>query len=167
MPDKDMPEKIGYEKCATEEYLVVSTKAKVAAGTAIEKAIQANFEIMQREFPKLNIKQTGPVLLIYHLKGEVNGAPTGEYALETAYPIGRGKLIRIDPRSKLASRELKKSKCARHIFRGPVWETPWAGFVEAVKADGVRNIREIREVYRTFKGGASQENEIELQIILE
>ena len=160
-----------YEKGATEEYLVVSTKTKVAAGMAIEKAIQANFGILQSEFPKLNIKQTGPVLMIYHLKGEATGAPSGlpaaGYVLETAYPIGRGKLIRIDPRSKLASRELKKSKCASYVYKGPVWETPWNGFIEAAKADGVRNIREIREVYRVFKGGSSAENEIELQIILE
>jgi hypothetical protein len=164
-----------YGQAATEEYLVVSIKTKVAAGVEVAKAIQANFEILQREFPKLNIKQTGPVLLIYHLKGDSHGAPAGipnvvpttEYALETAYPIGRGKLIRIDPRSKLVNRELKKSKCARYLFKGPVWDAPWGDFITAVKADGVRHIKEIREVYRVFKGGASPDNEIELQIILE
>jgi hypothetical protein len=156
-----------YEKSATEEYLIVSTKIKVGAAMAVEAAIKANFEVLQREFPRLNVKQTGPVIMIYQFKGDYKGLAAQEYVLETAYPIGRGKMIKIDPKSKLASRDLKKSRCASYLFKGPVWETPWDEFIAAVKADGALNIRQIREVYRVFKGGGSPENETELQVILE
>jgi hypothetical protein len=155
-----------YENSTTEEYLIISTKTKVTEGKDIEQAIKANFEILQKEFPRLNIKQVGPVIMIYHLKRDLDGAPHQDLVLETGYPIGRGKMIKMDPQSKLNMRELKKLKCASFLFKGPVWETPWDEFSVSVKAGGATKVREIREIYRVFKGGGSAENEIELQIIL-
>lgn len=157
---------MNFEYGATEEYMVVSTRTKVKDGTPVETAIQKNFETLQREFPKLNTKQTGPVILIYRFKRDANGVRSKEFDLETAFPVARGKLITADPRSKLVVRELKKAKCASHLFKGPVSEAPWDVLQKAVVGEGKMDVEEIREVYRVFKGGASAENEIEMQVIL-
>lgn len=155
-----------FENGATDELMVVSTKTKVAGSISVERAIQKNFEVLQREFPRLNTKQTGPVILIYRFKAGAGGIRSKDFELETAYPIARGKLVAVDPRSRLVVRELKKVKCAKYLFKGPVWEVPWEEFRKAVAGDGKMDMEETREVYRVFKGGASPENEIEMQIIL-
>lgn len=155
-----------FENGATDEYMVVSTRTKVTGSVPVEKAIQKNFEVLQREFPRLNTKQTGPVIQIYRFKPESDGVRSKAFELETAYPIGRGKLVTVDPRSRLAVRELKKVKCAKYLFTGPVGETPWEEFLRAAAGDGKSRIEETREVYQVFKGGESRENEIEMQIIL-
>lgn len=155
-----------FESGATEEYMVVSTRTKVSGSVPVEKAIRKNFDVLQKEFPRLNTKQTGPVIMIYRFKPDSSGAGPKDFELETAYPIQRGKLITVDPRSRLAIRELKKVKCAKYLFKGPVHEAPWEEFRKAVEGGGKMHIEETREIYRVFKGGGSPENEIEMQVIL-
>jgi hypothetical protein len=159
--------KMKFEKSFTDSYTIVSAKSPKVDSGDDGKVIHKNFEILQSEFPKLGVEQSGPVIIIYRYRTGQNGQNPDCYEIETAYPIKPGSKVQLDKKASLNVLDLSKKQCLKYHYTGPVWETPWGAFFKAAKEAGYSQIREGREVYKVFKGGASKENEIEMQIILD
>jgi hypothetical protein len=159
--------KMKTETGLTDGFTGISTTTKTDSTSDDGKIIHGNFEILQNEFPKLGIKQDGPVIIIYRYTSDSDGNNMVQSEIETVYPILKESKVSIPSNSRIALREFKQVKCVKYQFKGPVWETPWGDLIKNVRATGVKKVFETREVYKLFKGGASKDNEIEMQIITE
>ena len=155
------------EKTLTEKYAVVATKSLLEAGADVGEIIHRNFEVLQREFPKLGLEMAGPVILISRFRAAGEGLGAVLFEIETAYPVAGLDKAKPEAGSPLFARELEAKPCWQFVYTGPVWETPWDEVIAAARKAGAERVFETREVYRLFKGGGSPENEIDMQVIEE
>ena len=135
----------------------VTVKNRIVDGD-VGQTIAGNFEQTAREFPLPNPDVIAPPVFVYTWEDD------GDF-LATCHPISSDLALDGDTLNAVATRKLEGAKCAFLVPVGSLHDVPHDDAMRLATERGMRKLTELREVYVDFKGGQSNENVIELQVV--